>query len=92
MPKAPLYGEDAVLERQIVTTIQQSMSDGPGSYSDLQWVARNLIRMFKIERRPVAPEKLNYECHDCAATGIAEKGVGFVKDCPTCRGRRWVEQ
>ncbi len=94
MPKAPLIKEDSILESQIIETLIAGHKEWrpdlkfPESWSDMEGTVRGLLRMFKVERRPLA-STLKYRCDDCEGLGhfIAKKdGIIHITDCTHCSG------
>lgn len=74
MAKRSLRYDLAKLESDIIATLIAGHHEWrpdlayPESHSDMQAAVRGLLRMFKIERRPVAVE---LECHDEAPEMLA---------------------
>lgn len=102
MAKPQLFERDEVLESQIIATMLEGHHlyrpdlDYPQSHSDMQAAVRGLLKMFKVERRPLA-EPLKLRCSDCKGSrelAVYQDG-GRVPNhwmtCETCNGRGWVE-
>lgn len=76
MPKPTLIKEQALLERQIIETLQAGLHEWrpdlkyPQSNSDMQACVRGLMKMFDIKRLPLARD-LEYDNNEY---------------CPRCKG------
>ncbi len=102
MAKPQLIEKDETLESQIIETMLQGHKlyrpdlDYPQSHSDMQAAVRGLLRMFKVERRPLA-EPLKVRCHACKGScelAVYQDGARLQNHwmtCETCNGRGWVE-
>lgn len=99
MSKPQLFGDQNILERQIIETmvagLQQWRPDltYPASHSDLMACARGIMQMFDLERLPL-PRKLRYTCVTCEGTGHMSQVVdGLVHRnfCKECEGRGYCE-
>lgn len=65
MPKGPLREEFARIEGPVIETMVAGLHEWradlsfPESYSDMQACVRGLLKMFKIERRPIGLSNLD---------------------------------
>ena len=90
MPKPDLLPEIAVLEREIISTMQAGLHqwrpdlDYPASHSDMQACVRALLVMFTVEIRPL-PEPLPSPCTACEGTGYFILSETDRKVCPRCQ-------
>lgn len=101
MAKPFLIDEDAKLESELIATMLAGLKewrpdlDYPESHSDMQGCVRAVLRMFKIERRPL-PAPLRIKCHGCDGLGDlitkVEPGYRERKTCPVCKGKRHLEE
>ena len=96
MPKRQLKPPLDHLESDVIDTLLGGLAewrpdlDYPESYADMQGCVRAMLRMFTVERRPVAAE-LEYYCELCGNRGILTTLVDgqrhHLKEttCPDCR-------
>jgi len=98
VPKPPLVRDDAILESMLIETFLAGCKEWrpdlhyPESYSDMQAGVRGLMKMFKIERRPL-PTMLRIECHVCNGhKNLTEMQDGLRKltTCPECKGKGYL--
>lgn len=100
MPKPFLKQEDAILEHQVIETLQAGLKvwrsdlDYPESYSDMQACVRGLLQMFEVKRRPLMVP-LRVECHVCRGLGElvnkVEGNVRYLSECSKCDRRGYLE-
>lgn len=73
-------------ERELVNAIIETLLEGqvngqhgqyPESHSDMTWAVYALLKMFKVERRPVSI-RLHFDSNE----------LGYFEECQTCRQRR----
>jgi len=96
MPKPSMIKEDAILESQIVDTMEAGLKmwrpdlSYPESYSDMQACVRGLLMAFEVKRRPL-PKPLKLVCDACEGIGhLITKVDGGCKNsetCKECKGR-----
>jgi hypothetical protein len=96
MPKPNLFKEDAILESQIIDTLEAGLKrwrpdlSYPESYSDMQACVRGLLMVFDVKRLPL-PKPLRIECHVCDGLGYmitkAENSYRESTSCKECKGR-----
>jgi hypothetical protein len=90
MPKPSLFGDQALLENEIIKTLEAGLHQWrpdlnyPASYSDMQGCVRALLVMFDVKRRPL-PEPLAAPCPACKGTGEWRQDAFNIKTCPECR-------
>lgn len=103
MPKPTLTDKQSSLEHECIKTMQAGLKvwrpdlNYPESYSDWQACFRGLLKMFHIERRPLAIP-LQLECGTCEGLGHligaldqSERPGRSITTCPECKGRRYLE-
>lgn len=100
MPKAPLTPELSILEGEIIETLLAGLQKWrpdlryPESHSDMEACVRALLRMYKVERRPIA-EPLRYPCDACEGIGkfidrTSTPNFAKTDTCGFCRGRGYT--
>jgi hypothetical protein len=96
MPKPSLIKEDARLESEIIETLLAGLKEWrpdlgyPASHSDMQGCVRGMMRMYHVERRPLAAP-LRLECNICEGRGefVTQVTPHHIekKDCTECGGK-----
>lgn len=99
MSKPQLIDEDSKLEHELIQTFIAGHKEWrpdlpyPESHSDMQAGIRALLKMFKIERRPIA-EPLKIKCGYCKGlrefTTEVEKHHFQTKKCDECKGKGYI--
>ena len=101
MPKPTMLPAESILESQIIDTMKAALQlsrpdlSYPQSHSDMQACVRGILRMFSVERRPIAAP-LKIRCDVCNGTGSlvdlsSRPGYGKQETCVSCGGKGWVE-
>jgi hypothetical protein len=90
MPKSRLRPTLDQLESDIIETLLAGHHEWrpdlpyPESHSDMQGAVRGLLRMFKVERRPL-PEPLEYHCEECHNSGYIRTKLGDYFEEKKCK-------
>ena len=99
MPKPPLIKDDAILEHDLIQSLIAGLHEWrsdlsyPESYSDWQACVRGILKMFEVQRRPVAAP-LRIECGLCRGIGELRhkepNQILYVTSCSDCDGRGYI--
>lgn len=101
MPKPPLKREFAELERPLIETmiaglhVWRSDLSYPESHSDMQACVRGVLRMFRVERRPLglAEPQINEDSPVCVICGTpSHLDMMGVRVCGNAHAREFANR